>query len=89
MGLDSAEFVVWAEQEFEIDIPEADAVDILIVGAFTAYVHGKLLDVQGSDALSEEAIFQKVKIFLISSFDVPADKITRESFFIKDLKLDQ
>ena len=89
MGLDTIEFVLWAEKEFEIDFPDQDAASIFTVGEFTSYVHGRLLDIQGTDALGEEAIFQRVKEFLVTNFRLSPDKISSDSHFINDIRLDR
>jgi acyl carrier protein len=89
MGLDTVEFVLWSEEEFHIEIPDSDAQDIFTVGQFSTYVHLKLLDLQGSSATSEADIFERIKNFLVSEFNIAPDKIDRNSHFVKDLRLDQ
>ncbi len=89
MGLDTVEFILWSEQEFEIEIPDEDAQQLLTVGQFAAYVHQQLLDTQGSMATAEAEIFERIETFLVSTFKISPDKISRDSNFIKDLRLDQ
>jgi len=89
MGLDTVEFILWSEMEFEIEIPESDAQNIFTVGQFSTYVHHKLLDIVGSNAISEAEIFERIRKFLVSEFSIAPDKITHSSMFIKDLGLDQ
>jgi acyl carrier protein len=89
VGLDTVEFILWAEQEFEIEIPDSDTAHILTVGQFTSYVLGKLQDAQGSASMTEAAVFDRIRTFLVTNFHVPADKISRDSQFITDLKLDR
>lgn len=43
MGLDTVETVLWAEKEFGIDIPDADAVEIRKVGEFSIFIHRQLV----------------------------------------------
>ncbi len=89
MGLDTVEFILWSEQEFKIDIPDIDAENILTVGQFSAYVHQRLTDLHGSDALSEADIFERIKKFLVATFKISPEKIIRSSTFVNDLKLDR
>lgn len=88
MGLDTVEFILWAEQEFEIEIPDNEAQNILTVGQFTAYVHHKLFDIHGAASKSEAEIFDRIKNFLITEFKIAPETIKRNSHFIKDLGLD-
>lgn len=89
MGLDTVEFILWSEKEFEIEIPDSDAEKILTVGQFSTYVHHKLLDIHGSNATSEAEIFVRIKKFLVSEFKLASEEISHSSNFVKDLRLDQ
>jgi len=89
MGLDTAEFILWAEQEFEVGVPERDAENILTVGQFSSYIQGKMIDKFGTRFASETEIFERIKNFLAAEFNIAPDKITRQSYFVKDLRLDQ
>ena len=89
MGLDTIELVLWSEQEFEIDIPDSEAVNIFTVGQFSRYIYQKLFELNGSAATTEVEIFELIKSFLVSEFGIPPDKINRNANFIKDLRLDQ
>lgn len=88
MGLDTVELILWAEQEFEIEIADSDAAEILTVGQFAALIYAKLCDIQGSAALSEAEIFSRIKTFLVTAFKIAPARITADSHFIKDLRLD-
>lgn len=88
MGLDTVEFVLWAEKEFELDIPDQDITDILTVGQFSNYVHHQRLKTNGSAALPESIIYERIKLFLNNEFNVTLEKINRDSVFVKDLKLE-
>lgn len=85
MGLDTVETVLWAEQEFAITIPDADAAEILTVGQFSSYIHKKLSLKQGFKAPSEEKVFARLKTFLVTHFELKPEWITREAEFVKDL----
>lgn len=85
MGLDTVETVLWAEKEFKIDIPDADAAEILTVGQFSSYIHQKLLLQKGFTAPSENKVFEEIKAFLVMQFDMKPEWITRDVEFIRDL----
>jgi acyl carrier protein len=89
MGLDTVEFILWTEQEFEIEIPDREAENIFTVGQFSTYIHHKLLDIHGAKAAAEAEIFERIKNFLIAEFNIAPETISRSSNFIKDLRLDQ
>lgn len=89
MGLDTVEFILWAEREFEIEIPDRDTETILTVGQFTNYVHQKLFDVDSTKATSETEIFERIRNYFVAEFKIAPEKISRSSTFIKDLGLDQ
>ncbi len=89
MGLDTVEFVLWAEREFQIDIPDKEAEHILTVGQFSTYAHRKLLVKHGFKAMPEHEVFERIKRHLISAFKVAPEKVNYDSHFVKDLKLDQ
>jgi len=88
MGLDTVEFVLWAENEFQIEIPDRDAETIFTVGMFSAYVHQKLSIKQGLKAPSEQHIYNRIKEHIASQFKIQPDNIQRGSHFIKDLGFD-
>jgi acyl carrier protein len=88
MGLDTIELVLWAEQEFEIEIPDSDAAGILTVGQFATYIHLRQMEVFGGEAASVEEIFDRIKIFMATRFELSPDTIHFESQFIQDLRLD-
>ena len=89
MGLDTVELLLWAEEEFGIEIPDRDAENILTVGDFSTFVHSKLVDIMGSAATIETEIFERIEQFLVAEFNVDAGKINRESYFVKDFRLDR
>ncbi|HJW04607.1 MAG TPA: hypothetical protein VJ548_15120 [Azospira sp.] len=88
MGLDAVETVLWAEQEFGIEIPNADAAEIRKVGSFSSYVHLQLVMRDGFKAKTELQVFDTIKHFLVTRFAMKPDRITREAEFIKDLGMD-
>lgn len=89
MGLDTIEFILWSEKEFEIEIPDIDAENIFTVGQFSSYIRNRLFDIHGSNAPSEIDIFERIKKFLVIEFKIAAEKINHNSNFVKDLSLDR
>ena len=88
MGLDTVETVLWAEEEFAIDIPDADASVILTVGEFSLYIHRRLVARDDLEATTEERIYEQIRNFLIEAFRVRPELITRQAKFVKDLGLE-
>ena len=88
MGLDTVEFILWAENEFQIEIPDRDAETIFTVGMFSTYVHNKLSIKHGLRASSEQQIFNRIKEQIASEFKISPENIQRDSRFIKDLGFD-
>lgn len=85
MGLDTVETVLWAEEEFGLEIPDADAAEIRTVGEFSFYIHRMLALRDGFKAPTEGHVFEKIKKYLISNFEMKPEWITRQADFIKDL----
>ncbi len=88
MGLDAVEFVLWAEKEFQVEIPDKDAETIFTVGMFSAYIHQKLTARDGFKALSEQHTYNRIKEHIVSEFKISPEDIRRDSRFIKDLGFD-
>jgi hypothetical protein len=88
VGLDTVEIVIWAEKEFDIEIPDEDAERILTVGEFVAYIHRQSALKHGILLASETAIYRKLQNLLSSHYRIPAELILPESEFVRDLGLD-
>ena len=88
MGLDTVEIVLWAEKEFDLQMPDEEVSLIYTVGEYSDYLHRKLKIKHGfKPCPSNEIIFNKIKSILIKDYAVSANKITREAKFIDDLNL--
>jgi len=88
VGLDTVETVLWAEKSFGIDIPDSDAAGIRTVGAFSAYIHARLVALNVSDPPSECDVFEGLKTYLVMYLKVRPELIRREASFVQDLGLD-
>ena len=89
MGLNTVELVLWAEKEFQVDIPSVDAEKLLTVGQLSLYIQYKRQATKGLKVLTEKNVFARIKDRLVSEYKVEANTITRTSYFAADLQLDQ
>ena len=88
MGLDTVEIVLWAEKEFELQLPDEEVSQIYTVGEFSDYLHRKLRTKHGfKPCASNEHIFNKIKAILIKDYAASEYKITTGAKFIDDLNL--
>ena len=88
MGLDTVEIVLWAEKEFELQLPDEEVSQIYTVGEFSDYLHSKLRTKHGfKPCASNEHIFNKIKAILIKDYAVSEYKIIKDAKFIDDLNL--
>jgi len=88
MGLDTVEFVLWAEQHFGLEIPDEDAAEIMTVGEFCAYLACRLAQREGLRAPSRQTVFEQVAGHLVRRHGVPRERISDAARFVKDLGLD-
>lgn len=89
MGLDTVETVLWAEEKFRVEIPDADAAEIRTVGEFSSYIHRQLALRDGFRARTEAQVFELIQKYLVTHFKMKPEWITRDAEFIKDLGMDQ
>ncbi len=87
MGLETVEIVLWAEREFDIEIPDNEASDILTIGQFVSYISNRSNVKFGLKAPSKEVIFEKLKNLLIIQYKTPPEWVKPEMEFYKDLGL--
>lgn len=87
MGLETIEIVLWAENEFDIDIPNEEVSGIRTIGAFVSYINNKSNIKHGLKAHSKEVIFEKLRDLLINEYRTPAEWVRPEMEFYKDLGL--
>ena len=87
MGLDTVEFLLYAEKEFNIKISDEEAGEIYTIGQFSRLCHSKLRLNQGS-SIDEEQVFIKLKQILYKHFLDTKTEIRREHLIVKDLGLE-
>ena len=85
MGLDTVEFLLHAEKEFDIKITYAEAGEIYTVGQFSRLCQKKL---KPSNLMDEEEVFTRLKQILHQHFLNDNAEIKREDLIVKDLGLD-
>lgn len=89
MGLDAIEFVMAAEKEFGLQLPDNEVSLIYTVGEFTTLIHQKLLAKHGLNLCpSNDAVFDKIKALLAKEQGLSKHEILRTSRFVQNLRMD-
>jgi acyl carrier protein len=90
MGLEIVELIMRMEEEFEFEIPSADAQQLETVGALHNYVVEKLIhnSPQHNAANIKDEIWNRLCGILADEFAIPLDKIRPEASFVHDLDMD-
>jgi acyl carrier protein len=83
MGLDTVELVLAVEEEFGIDISNADAVNLAVLGNLNDYVVGAVR--QRGDTPDEEQIRERLSAVVVAQLVVPPDAVTRQAHVVEDL----
>ena len=86
MGLDTVEFLMYAEKEFGIKITDEEAGNIYTAGEFSALCYSKL-QLQENCDIDEEQVFSKLKQILRKHFLSHDLEISRKHLIVKDLGL--
>ncbi|XQW84097.1 hypothetical protein ACOYR1_13245 [Thalassotalea piscium] len=87
MGLDTVEFLVHIEDEYDITIPDEDAYLLGEIGDLALYIVNSCE--QSNGVLIElEPVIDFLKRLLHREFGVPLEKIHLNSLVVKDLGLD-
>ena len=87
MGLDTVEFLLYTEKEFDIKISDAEAGEVYTLGQFSRLCHAKLL-IKPNNMMNEEQVFTRLKQILHKHFLKTVAVIKREDLIVKDLGLD-
>ena len=87
MGLDTVEIVMWAEEEFDIEISDEEASNIFTVGEFASFITMKAFS-STATSISEDEVYNKLCDLLVNGYAVERDTIKSSSRFIQDLGLD-
>lgn len=87
MGLDTVEFLLYAETAFDIKISDEEAGSIYTVGEFSTLCYQKLA-LKPNNHMDEEDVFIKLKEILYKHFVNTNTEIIREHLIVKDLGLE-
>jgi len=87
VGLDTVEFLLFAEKKFAIKITDEEAGKIYTIGEFSALCYSKL-QLQEHCSLDEEQVFSRLKQILYKHFLNSDVVISRNHLIVKDLGLD-
>jgi len=87
MGLETVEIVVWAEEEFEISIPDEEIRNIYTIGEFAKYIAEKV-NSSNCDSITYQDTLPKIIDLLVDNYGVERCKINTSSKFVQDLGLD-
>lgn len=87
MGLDAVELVIAAEEEFDLQIPDAAAGEMQYVGDMHAFILNTLRERHGAEAVDEQDIWQRVKQIVVEQLGVNPESVTPTAHFIRDLNL--
>jgi len=84
MGLDSVELLVEIENEFQIEISNIEAENIITIGDFHKTISRKI----NLTNTTEEAIFQKLRAVVSDKAGFDIDEIHYHTRIVDDLGLD-
>ena len=86
MGLDTVELVVAIEEAFGIEIPNADAPKLAVLGAMHDYVVRALR--QRGDTSDEAEIWERLSAVVVKQLGVRPDEVKRTAHIVHDLRAD-
>mgnify|MGYP000064816963 CR=1 FL=1 len=87
MGLDTVEFLVKIEEEYNISIPDEDAYLLGEVGDLALYIVNSCEQTNG-DLIELEPVIDYLKNMLHRDYGIPLEEIHLKSHVVKDLGLD-
>jgi acyl carrier protein len=86
MGLDTVELIMAVEEEFNVEIPNADAAKLGVLGDLHDYVVGAVR--KRGETPSEEEVWQRLKKVVIAQLGVRPDEVKRSAHIVEDLRAD-
>lgn len=84
MGLDSVELLIEIENEFQIEISNIEAENIITIGDFHKTISQKI----DLTKTTEEAIFQKLREVVSDKVGFDIDEIHYQTKIVDDLRID-
>jgi hypothetical protein len=86
MGLDTVELVMIIEEEFGIEIPNADAPKLMVLGDTHDYVVRALR--QRGDTTDEAQVWERLSAVVVKQLGVRSDEVTRTAHMVYNLRAD-
>jgi acyl carrier protein len=86
MGLDTVELVMEFEEEFDIEIPNTAAENMVTVGDVVEFIRLELT--RRGCAADANDIFERVRRLSAGKANIDPDEITPTTSFVEDLGLD-
>jgi len=87
MGLDSVEIILAAEEEFGLEIPDAEAARMITVGDLQAFIVVELRRL-GHPVVDAEGVFGRLRAIICRQLGVKPDAVVPTARFVKDLGVD-
>jgi len=88
MGLDTVELVMAAEEEFGLEIPNAEAQQMERVGDLFAFIVRTLQQRSAPAAVDEADIWRRLTDIIVEQLGVRPEQVTLSAHFIRDLGAD-
>lgn len=87
MGLDSVEIILTVEEEFGLEIPDAEAARMITVGDLQAFLVVELRRL-GCPAANDDKIFERLRDIICRQLGLKPDAVIPAARFVKDLGVD-
>ena len=87
MGLDTVELVMAIEEEFGVEIPDADAERLRSVGDVASYVFEELQR-RGRRDMDANSVIERVRAVTVAQLGVDPDVVFPWTRFVEDLGAD-
>ena len=88
MGLDTVELVMAVEQEFAIEIPNAEAGKMERVGDMHAFVVRTLRQLDEAAVVHADQVWTRLREIIVEQLGVRPEQVTPTAHFIRDLRAD-
>jgi acyl carrier protein len=86
MGLDTVELIMAIEEEFSIEIPNADAARLGVLGDLSDYIVAALR--QRGETPDESQVWERLSVLVVAQLGVRPEEVTRSAHVVKDLHAD-
>ena len=87
MGLDTVELVMAVEEEFAIEIPNAEAGSMERVGDMNAFVVRTLRE-RAESVVDDAHVWVRLREIIVEQLGVRPEEVTPTAHFIRDLRAD-